>query len=138
MEVIKIERLTDKQKQFANKYLVCWDIEEAMKFAGYSERNATIRGKKLLSKSIVKEYIVNQLSEQENSKIAKEKEILEYLSEILRGENILDDNKSKKSDEKDRMKAAELLGKRYGTFKESNSSALLPKVIISGEGDLLE
>ena len=44
----------------------------------------------------------------------------------------------KQPDEKERLKAAELLGKRYSLFKDNVNVDGVAKVVIEGEGDLSE
>lgn len=67
------------------------------------------------------------MAEKETSLIADQNEILEYLTSVLRGESeagmIVDKNGDKAATPdlpcvKDRLRAAELLGKRYGLFVE--------------------
>ena len=68
------------------------------------------------------------MAEKETSLIADQNEILEYLTAVLRGEieagMIVDKNGDKAATPqdlpgvKDRLRAAELLGKRYGLFVE--------------------
>ncbi len=59
--------------------------------------------------------------------IAKEDEILEYLSDIMRRESYDDEDKIKFSDS---FKAAELLGKHYGLFSEKRGGETGDVVII--------
>ncbi len=134
--------MTSKQIDFVDKFVESNDSIEATIYAGYSSKNAKSISKRLLNDEKILREIASRKFDTSDCKIAKEDEILEYLSEILRGKkNSEDDNQkgvSKKYDDKERMKAAELLGKRYGTFKEIVSGGELPKVIIYGEGDLPE
>lgn len=67
------------------------------------------------------------MAEKETSLIADQNEILEYLTSVLRGESeagmIVDKNGDMTVSPdlpgvKDRLRAAELLGKRYGLFVE--------------------
>lgn len=75
----------------------------------------------------VKKYIVEQMERLKNEKISSAQEVLEYLTSVMRGEQkeqvplmyydkqILEE---KSASIKDRLKAAELLGKRYALFTE--------------------
>ena len=103
----------------------------------------------------VKNYIAEQLEQVKSERIADLTEILEYLTSVLRGsseseivlvegkgEGVSKSVKVKKApDEKERLKAAELLGKRYGAFTDSVNNDLslsLPIVIFSGESEIKE
>ena len=75
----------------------------------------------------VKKYIAEQLEQLKSENIANAQEVLEYLTSVMRGEQkeqvplmyydkqILEE---KSASIKDRLKAAELLGKRYALFTE--------------------
>lgn len=76
----------------------------------------------------MKRYITDRMAEVESEKIAQQKEILQYLTSLMRGnetEQILI-AKGEGSQEitnidvgaKDRIKAAELLGKRYSMWTD--------------------
>ena len=128
-------KLTVKQKAFADYYIELGNATESYIKAGYkaSERKvAEVEGCKLLKKPKVQEYLRYREEKIEENSIAKSKEILQYLTKAMRGE-ILEEVISTKSDgsggiepiilkkqicAKDRIKAAELLGKRYALFTE--------------------
>lgn len=94
----------------------------------------------------VKSYIDARLAEISSQKIADGKEVLEYLTAVMRGQHTeetlcLDgDGMQRKIDidvsAKDRLKAAELIGKRYGLFKENLDVTGGVPVVISGGEDL--
>ena len=74
---------------------------------------------------------------QNNNPIATAEEILCYLSAIMRCDIQTEDSsvgneiKPKRlPDEKERMKAAELLGKRYGLFTEIKEDEVVRPVIV--------
>jgi len=98
----------------------------------------------MLTNVDLKKYIDQRLEELKSPKIAEAKEVMEYLTAVLRGnseaeivvvENVGDymseARKIKKApDEKERLKAAELLGKRYGIFTDKiKVDAAIPIVI---------
>ena len=76
------------------------------------------------------------MKQKENSLIATQDEVLQYLTSVLRGESQTTDTVlvgigdgcqevqevEKKPSEKDRLKAAELLGKRYGLYTDKISA----------------
>lgn len=71
-----------------------------------------------------------------SAKVANTQEVLEYLTSIMRGEQTLQlvgdgmqDITSIDVAAKDRLKAAELIGKRYGIFKE-NVGVTMDAVVI--------
>lgn len=129
----KPAELTEKQKAFADEYIISLNATEAAIKAGYSENSAEVIGHENLRKPKIKSYIDKRLAEKEKERIATQDEVLEYLTAVMRGqideeavivENI-GDYKSrartilKQVDPKDRNKAAELLGKRYSLFKDN-------------------
>ena len=73
--------------------------------------------------------IDRKLAEIESEKTADAKEVMEYLTAVMRGEHTeqvlrlvgegVQEVDSISVAEKDRLKAAELIGKRYGLFKEN-------------------
>lgn len=123
-----MEKLTLKQQRFADEYIISGNAEEAAITAGYSEKYARGNAYKLVAKSGVKSYIEERLKELDNKAIAKQEEVLQYLTSVMRGEleeevlyGIGDGVQSTRHIEvgaKDRLKAAELLGKRYRLFTD--------------------
>nr|DAP88906.1 MAG TPA: Terminase small subunit [Caudoviricetes sp.] len=105
----------------------------------------------MLTNVSIKSYIDEKLKELSDKKIADQQEVLAYLTAVLRGETQSEivvvegvgDGCSearrlqKLPDEKERLKAAELLGKRMGLFKDKIDVTANVPVIISG-GDELE
>ena len=127
-------KLTLKQKKFADEYIISGNATDAAKKAGYSEKTANRIATENLSKPVIKLYIDQRIKELDDKKIAKQEEVLQYLTSVLRGESKsaivvvegLGDGVSeartvkKTPDEKERLKAAELLGKRYRIFSEKS------------------
>ena len=132
-------RMTAKQKLFCDEYLIDLNATRAAIRAGYSEKTAGVIGVENLKKPNIKEYIDKRLEELESEKIADVKEVMEYFTSVMRGKSRseivvvegIGDGMSearkitKAPDERERLKAAELLGKRYGLFTDKNSS--MPK-----------
>lgn len=123
------KRLTLKQKKFADYYIETGNATEAAIRAGYSEKTAKEMGYENLTKPHIKNYIDKRLKDLENKQIAKAEEVLKYLSSVMRGEAkdiiIQWENGEPYPVEvppktSDRLKAAELLGKRYALFTERN------------------
>lgn len=140
--------MTDKQRKFCDEYIIDCNATRAYK-AAYphvkSEGAARACASKLLTKTNIKEYIDEQLDKISSEKIADAKEVMEYLTSVLRGESSSEvivvegcgDGYSearaidKAPDEKERLKAAELLGKRYGLFKDNTILEVEPVVIVN-------
>ncbi len=130
--------LTLKQKRFADEYIISGNATEAARKAGYSKKTANRIATENLSKPVIKAYIDERLKKLEDAKIAKQEEVLQYLTSVMRGESIsetvvvegLGDGLSearsfeKRPEEKERIKAAELLGKRYGTWVDKTDASV--------------
>ena len=124
--------MKDRQRRFADEYLIDLNAEAAAVRAGYSPRYARGNAYKLVARSGIKEYIEKRMAEKESELIADQNEVLRYLTAVMRGESTseeiivegLGDGRSKARklektpSEKDRLKAAELIGKRYGLFTD--------------------
>ena len=128
--------MTDKQRKFADEYLIDCNATRAYK-AAYphikSDAVAAQAGSRMLRNVKVKAYIDERLEQISSDKIADVAEVMEYLTSVLRGESTAEivvvegvgDGMSearkmtKAPDEGQKLKAAELLGKRYGLFKDN-------------------
>lgn len=124
--------MTEKQKQFVNEYLIDCNATRAAIAAGYSEKTAYSQGQRLLKNVEIKTYVEEKMNEVSSEKIATATEVMEYLTSVMRGESqseivvveSVGDGCSqarrmdKAPDEKERLKAAELLGKRYAIFTD--------------------
>lgn len=141
--------LTDKMKRFCDEYLIDLNATQAAIRAGYSKKTARAIGQENLTKLEVQECIRKRMEEKEKKLIATQEEVLKYLTAVLRGETqseiVVIESYGKTSeavkmqkapDEKERLKAAELLGKRYSLFKDKvNIDAAIP-VVITDESKL--
>lgn len=119
-----MSKLTVKQKRFADEFIISGNIYQSMVKAGYSENYAKADGCKILDNPRVKAYIDDRMAGFERKAIASQEEVLSYLTSVLRGEQTeqVIVNGGEVIDvavgAKDRIKAAELLGKRYGAWTE--------------------
>lgn len=120
-------KLTEKQKRFCDYYIETGNATEAAIRAGYSEKTAKVIGAENLTKPYLKSYIDEKLKEFESNRIADAKEVMEYLTKIVRNEAkeevvVISENGVERVKKdvsiKDRNKAAELLGKRYRLFTD--------------------
>lgn len=121
-----MKKLTIKQKKFADEYIISGNASEAALKAGYKNE---VSGRENLQKPTIKEYIDDRLKELEQEAIANQSEVLKFLTSIMRGEQTEQTLISDGSEQgqritnievsaKDRIKAAELLGKRYGSWTD--------------------
>ncbi|MEG2110665.1 MAG: terminase small subunit, partial [Clostridium sp.] len=123
-------KLTPKQKAFADYYIETGNATEAARKAGYKGKNLNRIASENLSKLDIKNYIDEKMKELEDKRIAKADEVLKYLTKVIRGEEteqvVVTENigdfmsearvVNKELSAKDKIKAAELLGKRYRLF----------------------
>lgn len=79
-------KLTVKQRKFADEYMISGNATEAAIKAGYKKKSAySIAGQNLKKHEII-QYITERQKKLESKKIAQQKEIFEYLSSVMRGE----------------------------------------------------
>lgn len=119
MENEEIKELTIKQQKFADIYIETGNATQSYIDAGYkatTRKVAESNAKKLLGNYSVSLYIENKMNQLQKETIASQDEVLEYLTKVMRGEE--KDQFGLDASLQDRTKCAELLGKRYGTFKE--------------------
>jgi phage terminase small subunit len=130
--VIVMAKLTAKQQRFCDEYLIDLNATQAAIRAGYSKKTAAQTAARLLTNVKIQEYIENRMAEKEKELIADQDEVLKYLTSVLRGQSVSTEiviegtgdgcsearTIEKEPSEKDRLKAAELLGKRYGLYTE--------------------
>ena len=107
-------KLTPKQRAFADYYIETGNATEAARRAGYKGKNINRIASENLSKLDIKQYIDERLAKIEDERIAKGEEVLQYLTRVMRGEE--KDHFGLDASLQDRTKAAELLGKRYRLF----------------------
>lgn len=121
-------KMTLKQQRFADEYIITGNATQSAVKAGYSSKYANTNANKLLQNTTIKNYIDVRLAKLESEKIATQEEVLQYLTSVMRGEKtepllVLDGEGTQKviqavPNVQSRTRAAELLGKRYGTFTD--------------------
>ena len=145
-------KLNVRQKSFIGFYWETRNATEAAKKAGYSEKTAYSIGQRLLKNVEVKDAIDKLIEQSRAENIAKASEIEEFLSLTMRGEiqeevvvvegegdGVSSVRVMKKQvSAKERIKAAELLGKRYALFTDKTKIEGTLPVMIVGEDDLDE
>ena len=145
--------LNSRQKRFCDEYLIDKNAVQAAIRAGYSKQTANNASRWLDPGSTEKyngemwSYIHEQLERIHSEKTADAKEVLEYLTSVMRGEHteetlqLVGDGVQTISDisvsAKDRLKAAELIGKTYGIFTDKTDLNIAQPIVISG-GEALE
>lgn len=144
--------LTEKQKRFADYYIETGNATESARRAGYKGKNLNNVASENLAKVGVKSYIDEKLKIMQDERTASAKEVLEFLTKSMRGE--LDEEivvvegtgdgtsearKIKKQiGLRERIKSAELLGKRYRLFTDKVEVEGVVPVMIVGESELEE
>ena len=119
-----MSKLTAKQRKFCDEYIKSGNATEAYFKAGYqikSNEAARANASRMLTKANIKEYIETRLKPLESKKLAGAREVLEYLTSVMRGEQTesvatakgIYDNVPVSA--KDRISAAKELLKRYPT-----------------------
>ena len=140
--------MTEKQKLFCDEYLIDLNGTRAYRTVYKTIKNdnvAGVRAKKLLKQKDIAEYINKRLEEIHNENTANIQEVMEYLTSVMRGTskaNVLalagdgyQEVIAKPPDEKERLKAAELLGKRFGMFKDNVDITSNGKTVIVDDID---
>ena len=124
---MKGDRLAPRQKAFAEAYVACGNAAEAARQAGYQGPSVRRTGVRNLQNPKVAAYINDLMQQVSSERIAGAEEVLEHLTSAMRGEiteeeivtvNGKAQRMRRQINPRDRLKAAELLGKRYGLYTE--------------------
>ena len=138
--------MTPRQQKFCDEYLISGNATDAAIKAGYSRKTAKQTGSENLAKPNLRAYIDEQLAKIHSAKIADAEEVMKYLTSVMRGghteqvlklvgegvQTVTDIDVSAK----ERLKAAELIGKRYGLFTDKVGLEGAVPVIITGDDQL--
>lgn len=133
-----------KQQRFADEYIISGNATQAAIKAGYSSKYANTNASKLLQNTTIKSYIDERLAQLASDKVATQEEVLTYLTSVMRGETqeqtlcsigelgqeVIDIDVGAK----DRIKAAELLGKRFRMWTEKVETDVTQTVVIDVGG----
>ena len=145
-------KLNARQKAFCEYYVACGNATEAAIKAGYSKRTARSIGQRLLTYVDIKSYVKELMDKAESKRIESAEEVLQNLTSMMRGEIQEEivvvegegDGVSsarivkKQVSAKERIKAAELLGKRHILWTDkTNIEGIIP-VMIVGDDELEE
>jgi len=120
--VTEEKKLTNKQITFIDAYLgeAKMNATQAARIAGY--KHPEVQGAENLRK--LRAYISKTMDERHTKAIATQKEVQEFFTSVLRGEvkeEVVSNNGKVlevPASTKDRLKAAECMGRAYGMFTE--------------------
>lgn len=136
--------LNQKELDFCRLVIQGKTPSQAAKEAGYAQG---AYGLKLVKKDKISSYIfqhqpIHKTAMSKEEKVAENEEILKFLTSIMRGDEY---EEKKDSVIKDRMKAAELLGKRMNLFEnkdeEENTKIVIMddiSTILDNRGEIVE
>lgn len=123
--------MTEKMKRFADRFVEMGNATQAYIDAGYSvvkRSSAEANARKLMADPRIKAFIEERIAEKDAARVAKQDEVLQFLTAVMRGQvqeqfpiglGMGEQQLVKKELEgKDRIKAAELLGKRYQLWSD--------------------
>ena len=135
-----MKSLTLKQKQFADEYIRTGNAYQSAINVGYSEKYAKARSHKMLENVGINQYIDDNLEIIQEESIAEADEIMRYLTRVLRAEEKeeilvyvgdgMQEIQTIQPSAKDRIKAAELLGKRYRMWTEKHEVEITTPIFI--------
>lgn len=114
-----MEKLTPKQKAFADNYIISGNATESAKKAGYSEKTARFIGAENLTKPHILEYIQQRTAPTEQRRIASGDEVLQFFTRVMNGEEKDAFGLDASLDTK--IKAAVELAKRTCDIKDSKT-----------------
>lgn len=143
---LNVKKLNPKQQAFADFYIEVGNAYQAAVKAGYSDAYAKGNVVKLLENVSVKTYIEKRMKELKSERVADQQEILELLTSVARGqaeaatliglgggEEAITKNMPPTMAE--RVKAAELLGKRYAMWTDKQVVEGVQQVVIHNDLD---
>ena len=135
--------MNERQQRFCDEYLIDCNAVQAAIRAGYSPKTARFAAEWINERNPQKptSKFNAELEAMHNAKTADAQEVLEYLTSVMRGEHkeqvlkLIGDGIQTISDidvgAKDRIKAAELIGKRYGMFKDGLAVEVEPVTLVN-------
>lgn len=111
LQPTKQPKLTPKQALFIDHYIETLNATEAymQAFSPKNRDTAQALASRLLSNAIVQAEIEKRMKEIRTPTIASAQEVLTFLTDMMN---------NKKAKDTDRIRSAELLGKRYALFTE--------------------
>lgn len=134
--------MTPKQQRFIDEYLIDLNATQAAIRAGYSEKTAYSMGSRLLKNVEIQARLHARTEEEESKLIAKQVEVRKLLTRMLRGEEtdtVVSEGfrVTVPVAARDRIRAAELLGKTYGMFTDNVVAEVsIPRIIANPDGSV--
>lgn len=136
--------MNKRQERFVLEWLRDMNATKAAIRAGYSERTAYSIGQRLLKNVEIQTAIKEFHEQRQRESVATVLDVEEFLSETMRGEHkeevvtSVGEGKGvfhneivrKQVSMKDRIRAAELLGKRFGMFDANQAEDVHDEVVI--------
>ena len=139
------KKLSKKEEKFVIEYVRTGNATQSAIKAGYSERSARQTACRMLTKDYILKAIDELVKQMNSEKIADAEEVMMLLTEIARGETVeqnafIDKNGNPiivetKVKEKERVKALELLGKRYKLYTDKVEASVDGQVQVVFEGE---
>lgn len=125
LEVSSItKKLTLKQQRFIDEYIISGNATQAAIKAGYSEKTAAVTATENLRKPNIKAELDRRNAEIQSAKTMDMQEVMERLAAMGRGETT-EETVTNKGDvietstrNADKLKALELIGKRFGAWTD--------------------
>jgi len=139
--------LNERQKRAADFFIELGNKTQALIKAGYSKQNAGNNASRFFEQKPIKDYVEQRLKLLDEERIASAREVMRYLTSVMRGEEkeqvvVIEGegdgvssarNVEKSIPAKDRIKAAELLGKRFGIYTDKVNIDSSVSVIIKDD-----
>lgn len=123
------KKLTLKQQRFVDEYIISGNATQAAIKAGYSKKTANRIATENLSKPVIKTAIDQRNAEIQSEKTMDMQEVMELLASIARGETT-EETVTNKGDvietatrNSDKLKALELIGKRFGAWTDKKETS---------------
>ncbi|MGI5824447.1 MAG: terminase small subunit [Bacillota bacterium] len=108
------KNLNERQIKFCEYYVVSCNAADSVRKAGYKCKNPAAYGYRLLQTPHIQAYLDTLLTAAADKRIAQANEILEFYTQLMRG----DFDASPDVKFSDRLKAADALAKIFGLFSE--------------------
>ena len=131
--------LNDRQGLFVSEYIKDMNATQAAIRAGYSKKTAYSQGQRLLKNVEIKKAVDDLLLQVRKNNVADAVEIEEYLTAVMRGKmketeminvgNFEQELVEVPAKQTTRIKAAELLGKRYAMWTDKQEIDLNQQVV---------
>ena len=78
--------LTPLEQAFISSFLICKNVSQAVREAGYKCKRPESYGRALLDREYIREEISYRIQQIEDAKTAKPAEILQFYTSVMRGE----------------------------------------------------